>query len=125
MKLLSKFNTGLLQKFIFGGIATTVLGLFIEYAQFGIAYSCYLYAALPTVYFYLFWVTYKAHGIKKLGTLHIHLAIGSFIFVLFCLLIYALYNYLKFSYNNSVIMACIWFVIISYVYYKTLLFKTF
>ena len=125
MKILSKFNQNLFKKFIFGGIATTILVLLIEYAQFGIAYSCYLYAALPTVYFYLLWVTYKAHGTKKLGTLHIHLAIGSFIFVLFCLLIYILYNYFKINYYNSVVITCIWFVIISYIYYKTLLFKNF
>ena len=108
-----------------GGFATTILGLLIEYSPTGIAYSCYLYGALPTIYFFLLWVTYKTYNTKEIGTLHIHLAICSSMFVAFCLRIYFIKLKTSLNYLQSIIYSSILFVLASLLYFKYLVNKKF
>lgn len=72
-----------LQHLLIGGVAIACLAVIIEQFTFGIEYSSYLYAALPTVYFYLYWVTYNQHGNSGIRRLNVHLIWGTLLFILF------------------------------------------
>ena len=124
MSLIKKIFKSSVKNFLIGGIAIMVLGGVLEFTDFGISYSSYLYSALPVVYFYLFIKTYSLYGDKGLNNLNVHLIICSLIFVLFILSIY-LFHKLKIDYVKSLILGIIVFFVISFFYCKFFMFKKF
>ena len=52
--VVSDYINSFVQNFLLGGFGIAILGLLIEFVKSGIAYSSYIYSALPTVYFFLF-----------------------------------------------------------------------
>ena len=122
---MNKLSTSILQNFILGGIGTTILGYLIEYVPSGIAYSCYLYGALPTVHIFLLWITYKAHGVKEFGTLHVHLSICCGIFIFYMLSIHFLHKLGIMNYPSAFLWSTLAFIIVSIMYFKLLIKKKF
>jgi len=121
---MSQFLQKFLKHFMIGGIGISVLGLLIEFSKFGVAYSSYLYAALPTVYFYLFWLTYKVHGEKGISNLNIHILIGTSLFISFVVLTQIM-NKVGIDKITSLIVGTIFFMLMSYMYYTTIMRKRF
>tara|TARA_Y100000589_G_C27171647_1_gene636972 strand:+ start:539 stop:925 length:387 start_codon:yes stop_codon:yes gene_type:complete len=117
---LKNISYSFIRNFIIGGLGISILGLLIEYTQSGVAYSSYLYSALPTVYFFLFWITYKIHGEKGISNLNIHLILGCIIFILFVLSCHFSHK-LGNNYVISLFLATLVFVILSYIYFKKIL----
>ena len=119
--MITKFNLQNLsysfgRNFVLGGLGIALLGLLIEYTKLGVAYSSYLYSALPTVYFFLFWMTYKVHGEGGINNLNIHLIIGCVLFIAFvasCHLSHKLGN----NYVVSLFIATILFIYLSHLYF--------
>ena len=112
------------KNFLFGGIAIAILAIIIEFSKFGVAYSSYLYAALRSVYFYLFWITYKFHGEKGVNNLNVHLILGTLIFIIFVAAVH-LVNKFGLGYKWSLAVGTLVFILVSYLYFKTLLYKKF
>ena len=50
--VVSDYINSFVQNFLLGGFGIAILGLLIEFVKSGIAYSSYIYSALPTVYFF-------------------------------------------------------------------------
>ena len=112
------------KNFLFGGIAIAILAIIIEFSKFGVAYSSYLYAALPSVYFYLFWITYKFYGEKSVNNLNVHLILGTLIFIIFVAAVH-LVNKFGLGYKWALAVGTLVFILVSYLYFKTLLYKKF
>ena len=113
--------TPILQSFIkhllIGGTAIACLAVIIEHFTFGIEYSSYLYAALPTVYFYLFWITYNKYGDSGIGRLNIHLIWGTLLFLLFVATTHIMHIN-GFHYWTSFAISLLLFVVLSWMYFK-------
>ncbi len=114
--------TSFLQHFFIGGLAIAALATIIEQCSFGVQYSSYLYAALPTVYFYLFWITHQAQGQKGVFHLNIHLIYGSVLFILFIAAVHVLNKY-GWSYAVSLSGGTVLFCVLSVLYFKYLLMR--
>ena len=114
--------TSFLQHFFIGGLAIAALATIIEQCSFGVQYSSYLYAALPTVYFYLFWITHQAQGQKGVFHLNIHLIYGSVLFILFIATVHVLNKY-GWSYAVSLSGGTVLFCVLSVLYFKYLLMR--
>ena len=124
MNNISKYLTSFGKHFLIGGFAVAILSLIIEIFQNGIVYSSYLYAALPTVYFYLAWVAYKKEGKNGIQSLNVHIILGTFIFMVYVACVIGLHHFgLKFW--LSMLISLIFFIILSYFYYKGFLKKKF
>ena len=117
MNNISKYLTSFGKHFLIGGFAVAILSLIIEILQNGIMYSSYLYAALPTVYFYLAWVAYKKEGENGILQLNKHIILGTFIFMVYVACVIGLHQFgLNFIISMSV--SLIFFFVLSFFYYK-------
>tara|TARA_B100000963_G_scaffold352126_1_gene364832 strand:- start:326 stop:712 length:387 start_codon:yes stop_codon:yes gene_type:complete len=115
--VVSDYINSFVQNFLFGGFSVATLGLLIEYVKSGIAYSSYIYSALPVVYFFLFWITYRVHGEKGINLLNVHLIFGSIIFILFLMACH-ISNKAGVNYIVSLGIGSVVFVALSIFYFR-------
>lgn len=113
LNVLSSF----VQHVLISGTTIACLAVIIEHFTLGIEYSSYLYAALPTVYFYLFWVTYTHQGDSGIRRLNVHLIGGTLLFILFVATTH-LMHINGFHHSLCFAVALLVFGLLSWMYFK-------
>ena len=114
--MLNTIVQSFIQHLLIGGTAIAVLCVILENFAYGIEYSSYLYAALPTVYFYLYWVTYYQYGNSGIRRLNIHLILGTLLFLLFVATTH-ITHLIGFNHYVSFAVAFIVFGLVSTIYF--------